>query len=444
MKILHYFLGFPPYRSGGLTKYCCDLMGAQVQRGDSVIALWPGAIRFLSSDVSIRNHGFVDKIASYELINPLPVPLDEGITNIPAFTAGCDISVFSNFLKELQPEVIHIHTLMGLYREFILAANLLGIRTVFTTHDYFGLCPKVTMYRDNAACLSGAECTHCPECNRGALSLTSIKLLQSPVYRRLKDSFLVQQLRKRHRQDFFTEDETEHCPPQALASQPQDYRDLREFYIDILSRIDRIHFNSTVAQQVYTRYFTPKSSMCISITHSSIQDRRQQPTLPSDKLRLTYLAPAKPFKGYLVMKQALDKLWNSGKQDFVLNVFGTVSNPSAYMHITEGGFQHNQLPGIFANTDVLLAPSVWYETFGFTVLEALSFGVPVIITQNVGAKDVVGDGGIVITPGDPEELAQAVCSLTKDVLAQLRHNVQTHCRIKTWSEFLSENDALYQ
>ena len=26
MRVLHYTLGFPPYRSGGLTKYALDLM----------------------------------------------------------------------------------------------------------------------------------------------------------------------------------------------------------------------------------------------------------------------------------------------------------------------------------------------------------------------------------------------------------------------------------
>ena len=31
----------------------------------------------------------------------------------------------------------------------------------------------------------------------------------------------------------------------------------------------------------------------------------------------------------------------------------------------------------------------WYETFGFTVLEALSYGVPVMVTDSVGAKDIV-------------------------------------------------------
>ncbi len=36
MKILHYALGFPPYRSGGLTKYCIDLLLAQKEAGHDV------------------------------------------------------------------------------------------------------------------------------------------------------------------------------------------------------------------------------------------------------------------------------------------------------------------------------------------------------------------------------------------------------------------------
>ena len=44
MKILHYALGFPPYRTGGLTKYCIDLMLTQVEQGHEVALLWPGQI----------------------------------------------------------------------------------------------------------------------------------------------------------------------------------------------------------------------------------------------------------------------------------------------------------------------------------------------------------------------------------------------------------------
>ena len=44
MRILHYFLGFPPYRSGGLTKFAYDLMVSQAKNNDDVFALWPGRL----------------------------------------------------------------------------------------------------------------------------------------------------------------------------------------------------------------------------------------------------------------------------------------------------------------------------------------------------------------------------------------------------------------
>lgn len=39
MKVLHYSLGFPPYRSGGLTKFALDLMREQLNEGNEVALL---------------------------------------------------------------------------------------------------------------------------------------------------------------------------------------------------------------------------------------------------------------------------------------------------------------------------------------------------------------------------------------------------------------------
>lgn len=84
MRILHYSLGFPPYRSGGLTKFCMDLMKQQIKDGHEVALLWPGQIGFLLKGLKINNRG-KDKISgiqSYEVINPLPIPFDEGIKDL--------------------------------------------------------------------------------------------------------------------------------------------------------------------------------------------------------------------------------------------------------------------------------------------------------------------------------------------------------------------------
>ena len=81
---------------------------------------------------------------------------------------------------------------------------------------------------------------------------------------------------------------------------------------------------------------------------------------------------------------------------------------------------YTELERIFDETDVLVAPSIWYETFGFTVLEALSYGVPVIISGNVGAKDILVQGaGIVIENIDAKKLFTALQKLTPDKLGAM-------------------------
>lgn len=80
-------------------------------------------------------------------------------------------------------------------------------------------------------------------------------------------------------------------------------------------------------------------------------------------------------------------------------------------------YSYTELKKIFDETDVLVAPSIWYETFGFTVLEALSYGVPVIISGNVGAKDILAQGaGVVIENIDATKLFTTLQNLTPDKL----------------------------
>ena len=446
MKILHYFLGFPPYRSGGLTKYVFDLMCSQAEQGDVVTALWPGAMYPVGKKIRIKKRGVVRGVQSYELINPLPVPLDEGIRDVEAFTASCDLEIYREFLCRLKPAVIHIHTLMGLHREFLDIAFELGIRTIFTAHDFFGICPKVTLFRQDAVCVDDHGCSDCVMCNAHALSMTKIRLLQSPVYRLLKNNPIMMMLRKKHRRAFFEESASKKVSMglqvDACAKQ---YQKLRNYYLDVFSKIDLIHFNSTVTEQVYRQYFLPKNTGLISITHTEIRDNRNSLSWePGRKLRLTMLAPARPLKGFQLVQTALDGLWESGKRDFELKLFSPVTRPSPYMIIQENGYQYKELGEILQNTDVLLAPSMGYETFGFTALEALSYCVPVIVSNRMGVKDLLKDGGYVLEAGNVTQLQEIVKSLTPNVIKDMRENIKSNGEIKLWEQHVEEIYAIYR
>ncbi|MDB2696987.1 glycosyltransferase family 4 protein [Alphaproteobacteria bacterium] len=63
----------------------------------------------------------------------------------------------------------------------------------------------------------------------------------------------------------------------------------------------------------------------------------------------------------------------------------------------------------FQNADLFVLPAL-HESFGLVVLEAMSSGLPVIITDQVGALDYVVDGenGFVVSAGSVEQLADKI------------------------------------
>lgn len=65
--------------------------------------------------------------------------------------------------------------------------------------------------------------------------------------------------------------------------------------------------------------------------------------------------------------------------------------------------------------DVFVAPSL-FESFGLVLLEAMRLGKPVIAGDTSGMREVVGgDGaGVLVTPTDPQALADAVVELLRD------------------------------
>lgn len=410
MKILHYALGLPPYRTGGLTKYCVDLMLTQKEQGHDVFLLWPGQITGFNRKTRICRRNNWKDVGNFELINPLPVSLDEGILDIDAYTKRSEESVYLNFLKAYAPDVVHIHTLMGLHKEFLQATKQLRIRTVFTTHDYFGICPKVTLYHDGNVCDNDHGCTDCVTCNQSALSLKKIAVLQSPVYRNLKDTKIIKILRRQHRQKFFEDSTLATNGIKNNGNRPQDYERLRKYYISMLEMVDFIHFNSTVSEMIYKRYFQPKNSAVISITHRDIKDHCKAKNFDHDILRIAYLGPAKPFKGFQFLIGVLDKLWAQKPNMFELHIYSETNVEREYINHRQNGYPYSQLEEIFENTDLLVVPSQWYETFGFTVLEALSYGVPVIVSDSVGAKDLIR--------------SQFIFNDENDLLSKLKHIIE--------------------
>lgn len=170
-------------RSGGLTKYAVDLMHVQKQLGHDVFAIYPGNPSLFSRKISICNEKFYCDIPSYKVKNALLLPLLHGVKNACSFMAENDagLDAFSFFFKNNHFDVLHVHTLMGLPVSFLIAAKENGVRIVYTSHDYYGLCPKVNFINQDGTLCEGATPEKCAKCNASAKPLWYLWLRNSKL-----------------------------------------------------------------------------------------------------------------------------------------------------------------------------------------------------------------------------------------------------------------------
>jgi glycosyltransferase involved in cell wall biosynthesis len=81
----------------------------------------------------------------------------------------------------------------------------------------------------------------------------------------------------------------------------------------------------------------------------------------------------------------------------------------------------DDVEAVIAASDLLVMPSL-REGFGDPIIEAMALGKPVIASRVGGMVEAVHDGetGLLVPPGDPDALTQAIVNLSRDHQARER------------------------
>ena len=146
---------------------------------------------------------------------------------------------------------------------------------------------------------------------------------------------------------------------------------------------------------------------------------------------ITSQQPLVLFLGRLTWKKGLDRLLRAfaGTQAGMLAIVGTddenfasqLVKLAAELRIAD---RVRILPRTVTGSDKerlfaaarLFVLSSYSENFGNTVLEAMRRGVPVVVTPEVGAAEIVRKSGAgLVVAGDPEPLSSAIRLLTADL-----------------------------
>ena len=101
---------------------------------------------------------------------------------------------------------------------------------------------------------------------------------------------------------------------------------------------------------------------------------------------------------------------------------------------------------IYLGSDIFILLSQ-FDTFGLVVLEAMAAGLPVIISRNVGARDVVQNGcnGFVV---DAEDLASVVEKINRLIQPEIRHQMGTNAfetaQTNSWDSMVNKVSRVYE
>lgn len=449
MNILHYSLGFPPFRRGGMTQYCLDMMKEQFKAGNDVSLLWPGELHNSKENVKLKRHrryyfSETEYCDSIEIVNPLLIPLMDGIVEPQLFMQNKDIDAFNVFFKESNYDVLHIHTFMGMPIELVKAAKAHNVVIVFTSHDYFPLCPRCNLFYEGHNCEVN-NYANCVDCNKNGLSYNKMLFLQSNFYKFVKNWKVIQSLRKQHNRNMYIMSDNKESKKIKNIEKERKYLKLKNRNIELLDCFDVIHFNSENTLQGYKLHgYNGNNFKVISITNSAIQNHKQNHKANSS-VRFGYLGPITTHKGYNLLRDACDSLWNSGFKNFEMHYFAQAED-RPYVKLHEP-YSYEELPHVMNSFDVLITPSICGETFGFTVLEALSYGVPVVVSKCVGAKDLIheGENGYIVDTNVDALYGVLVTILQNpDVIDKMNKYIVKYQDILTMQRHCADMTKLYE
>ena len=181
---------------------------------------------------------------------------------------------------------------------------------------------------------------------------------------------------------------------------------------------------------------------------------RQRLDIEPHALVLNTIANLMPYKGHVDLIAALKAVSDRLPPPWLLLCAGRDGGSLAEITraIKDSGLDHNvrllgerrDVPMLLAASDIgFLAPSR-NEGFSNAILESMTAGLPMVVTDVGGNAEAVSDGetGIVVRPADPGALGAAILRLAND--PDLRQSMGSLAKTRVAREFsLDESTARY-
>jgi len=417
LNILLVSNGFPPSAFGGVEVYVYQLAKIFSAQKHQV------TVFCRESSESLPDHHVIDETVDGIRI----IRIVNDYKNTSTFNATYEDplieKIFNDILQEISPELIHFNHLITLSYRLPLLARDAGIPSIISLHDYWPFCFRVQLvdWMENhcRGPLNGGDCYHCIQGGYGGLRTRTIRFI--------KDLFPYS-WRQTIRRKVIRSSSTSY-----LTNLSEDLIDERyESYRQAILSAQRIFTPSRYIKHQYELNGYPADRfqvvrLGIDIpssridTHSSANDQ-----FAEEVKRFTFVGTLIPNKGADVLIRAFKRLDN---KKISLSIYGREDvAPSHYLVLLKdlvkgderivfkGSFNQDERGEVYRNSDVVVIPSRFPETFSIVAHEGLAYGKPIIASDIGAIPEVVADGknGILVPPGDEDALYSVLKNVLED------------------------------
>lgn len=205
------------------------------------------------------------------------------------------------------------------------------------------------------------------------------------------------------------------------------YSSIYPLLTNLSKRVDKYIAITDNVRNIYVKYGYDKDKIVvipefIHLKHISKKDDNRTPPT-----KILYIGTLSSHKGIDLLIYALDIIKSRyGCYNVYLTIVGEgVNNYKDYCMrlvndlnlssnvIFTGYVTEDELDRLYASHDIFVHPARWHEPFGRTIIEALSHGLPCIISDMV-SRDIVGNASLVFKHDDARDLADKIMLLIND------------------------------
>lgn len=396
LKILYVVHGFPPDTWAGTEVYTQNLALEMQRRGHEVVVFTRAPAARGNAEGGLPDFA----VAAEEFQGLRVLRMTHRLAHArlaESYRQPKAEAAFAAVLERERPDVVHFQHLIHLSAGCVDVARERGIPTVLTIHDYWAICARVQLIRPD-----GVRC----EENQGAGCFLCVKeRALDRIGAAKKAGSLLGPMGQ-----FLAE----------IAGR-DEYAEMMErhsYVVDCYQHADlRISPSRFLRSKlVETADFDPHTLLYSDngLRTDHVRALAKRPD-PKGRVRFGFVGSIVWYKGCEVLLKAMRRLADTNA---MLSIHGDFKPDTDEHHRAlralagpnvefKGRFDNARLSEVYAEIDVLVVPSTWFENSPITIHEASLTHTPVVASDIGGMREFVRDGvdGLWFAVGDDADLA---------------------------------------